>query len=353
MIDSTYILAPQLVRVRFDVSPVLNAIESIRSFTEVDRLSGFSAWVMQTVMNLSREQRDLNLLIFSMCSSLFYDVMPVMTSPLDFPGYVDSVAARDPYQLRDALITAQHIAGLSPEQVMHDESLFAKLACHGVPSNEVTLRQAFALYNDPPRLQATIVDHLRWVWSEFLADEWQRVRPMLEESVAAFERMDFSNMTAYEAIRAVTTRELRGILDHHLEIIDTVVFTPSAHIGPYVSRVNLGTTLYVVFGARLPQGVQNMSSALSRSELTIRLNALADDTRLRILELLTRNDELCAQDIIENLNLSQSSISRHLSQLSANGFITERRRDVAKCYSLNSERVSDTLRTLTNFLSRS
>jgi ArsR family transcriptional regulator len=68
------------------------------------------------------------------------------------------------------------------------------------------------------------------------------------------------------------------------------------------------------------------------------MNALADDTRLRILEILTKHDELCAQDIIEELGLSQSSVSRHLSQLSATGFLVERRRDVNKCYSLNVDR---------------
>ena len=353
MVDSTYILAPQVVRVRFDVSPALNALESIREFVEVDRLSGFNEWVVQTVMHLSPEQRDLNRLIFATCSALFYDVMPVMTSDLDFPSYLDSVAARDPYPLRDALIAVHAPDGLSVDEILRDEALFAGLTCQEMPQDAQIAQQAFALYNDPPRLQTTIVDHLRSMWNVYVADEWKRVRPMLEELVAAFERLDFSNRTANEAIRAVTTRDLRGILDQHLETVDTVVFTPSAHIGPYVCRMNVGTTLYVIFGARLPHGVQNKSSALSRAELTIRLNALADDTRLRILELLTQHDELCAQEIIEYLNLSQSSISRHLSQLSANGFITERRREVAKCYSLNSERVSDTLGTLTNFLSRS
>jgi DNA-binding transcriptional ArsR family regulator len=113
-----------------------------------------------------------------------------------------------------------------------------------------------------------------------------------------------------------------------------------------------GNTLLLLFGARLPRGSQVVSSALTRAELLVRLNALADDARLRILELLTRHDELCAQDIIEHLNLSQSSVSRHLSQLNATGYIRERRKDVAKCYSLNTDRVVDTLRALTTFVSR-
>jgi DNA-binding transcriptional ArsR family regulator len=197
-----------------------------------------------------------------------------------------------------------------------------------------------------------IVDHMRWMWNEHLAVEWQRVEPMLRESVAAFDRLDFSNLTAYEAIRAVTTRDLRGQMDEKLSSIDTLVFVPSAHLGPYIVKIKRENELWVLFGARLPRGVEVPSSALSRSELLTRLNALADDTRLRILELLTQHEELCAQDIIEMTELSQSSVSRHLSQLAANGFITERRREVAKCYSLNTDRVMDTLRTLTSFMTR-
>ena len=61
------------------------------------------------------------------------------------------------------------------------------------------------------------------------------------------------------------------------------------------------------------------STALSRSELLVRLNALADETRLKIIELLTQNEEMCAQDFITMLDLSQSSASRHLRQLTHGG----------------------------------
>jgi ArsR family transcriptional regulator len=175
---------------------------------------------------------------------------------------------------------------------------------------------------------------------------------MLQEAVDAFQKIDYSNLTAYEAIRAVTGRDMTGKLDNKVGRIEKLVFVPTAHIGPYIGKLLREDTLYVLFGARLPRGVQSSSSELSRAELLIRLNALSDETRLRILELLTQHDELCAQDFVERIGLSQPTISRHLSQLSATGYIVERRRDVAKCYSLNSERMTDTLRALKNFLSR-
>jgi DNA-binding transcriptional ArsR family regulator len=61
-------------------------------------------------------------------------------------------------------------------------------------------------------------------------------------------------------------------------------------------------------------------------------------------------DELCAQDIMARLDVSQSAASRHLRQLSATGYLTERRRAGEKCYSLNRGRVSNTFHALEQFL---
>src|SRR5690606_5896926 len=148
----------------------------------------------------------------------------------------------------------------------------------------------YELYCDPPQMQAVIVEHLRWMWDNVFADEWARNEPMLRESVAAFETMDFSNLTLIEAARAVTTRDLSVNYEDKFNDVEEVVFIPSAHIGPYVLSIKRETTAYLVFGARLPRGMPNPASALNRAELLTRLSALADDTRLRILELLTKHE---------------------------------------------------------------
>jgi ArsR family transcriptional regulator, arsenate/arsenite/antimonite-responsive transcriptional repressor len=47
-------------------------------------------------------------------------------------------------------------------------------------------------------------------------------------------------------------------------------------------------------------------------DLAIILSALADPTRLEMLALLLRNNELCVCDFVETLGISQSKASRHL-----------------------------------------
>jgi DNA-binding transcriptional ArsR family regulator len=131
---------------------------------------------------------------------------------------------------------------------------------------------------------------------------------------------------------------------------DRFVFVPSAHVGPYLGRIFGERTLWVIFGARLPQGASEEAPDLSRTEIVVRMNALADDDRLRILRLIAERGEMKSPEIIKELDLSQSAASRHLMQLSATGFLSERRSNGAKAYQLNQTRFADTFEGLNYFL---
>ncbi len=61
--------------------------------------------------------------------------------------------------------------------------------------------------------------------------------------------------------------------------------------------------------------------------------ALSDETRLRILNLLTAR-ELCVCDITETLKEEQPKISRHLQVLRSAGVVTERKAAQWRYYSL-------------------
>jgi ArsR family transcriptional regulator, arsenate/arsenite/antimonite-responsive transcriptional repressor len=53
--------------------------------------------------------------------------------------------------------------------------------------------------------------------------------------------------------------------------------------------------------------------------------SLSDETRLKILWLLSGTEELCVCDIIEVLGITQSKASRHLRYLYHLGWVTDRR----------------------------
>jgi ArsR family transcriptional regulator len=69
-------------------------------------------------------------------------------------------------------------------------------------------------------------------------------------------------------------------------------------------------------------------------KIYLMFKAFGDETRLRILHLLTQG-ELCVCDIIATLRLPQSTISRHLAYLRRAHLVKDRKEGLWKHYSLN------------------
>lgn len=65
--------------------------------------------------------------------------------------------------------------------------------------------------------------------------------------------------------------------------------------------------------------------------------SLADETRLRLLVLLQGGNEYCVCDLMNALDMPQSTVSRHLASLKRNGWLQDRRGGVWMYYSLKKE----------------
>jgi DNA-binding transcriptional ArsR family regulator len=352
--DRDFFLAPETVTVQVGLEPAHNLLNSLMLLSDTERLSGFNDWVLQTADRLSPQHKHNNRLL----AMGFMDAVIPDRSWDSFPKYMDYLAAQDAVALRDrALMWLDHKENPpSREALINDADAFLSFM-ESVYSEKkmesfdpALYNEIHGLLNDPPAMKKLLLTHLRAMWDEMLAPEWQRVQPMLQDAVEAFAKLDYSGLNALEAVRLVTGRDMSMWWADHISRFKELIFVPSAHIGPYITSFDDNGRAWIIFGARLPKGVQKGSPALSRSELMVQLSALADDTRLQILELLTEHGELCAQDIISLLNLSQSSASRHLRQLTATGYLTERRQEVSKCYSLNMARFDDTIQAMRRFL---
>ncbi|MDI6852112.1 MAG: metalloregulator ArsR/SmtB family transcription factor [Deltaproteobacteria bacterium] len=62
--------------------------------------------------------------------------------------------------------------------------------------------------------------------------------------------------------------------------------------------------------------------------------SLADETRLKILWLLSEVEELCVCDVLSVLKITQSKASRHLRYLYNMGWVTDRRAGLLMNYRL-------------------
>ncbi|MCP4362409.1 MAG: winged helix-turn-helix transcriptional regulator [Chloroflexi bacterium] len=347
--------------IRVALEPAHIALNSLVLLNKMDMMPGINEWVERTAVSLTPEQKQNNLLVLEG----FYHALEPHRSWSSFAAYLDYMEHEDPFVLRQRMFHMYENICSSPEKtgstldidnVLKTPGTYLDYLYDRFSADHVNVQietQAYHLLKDPPAMRAAIVGHLRQMWTLVLADEWTQSRPLLQSSVDAFSQIDFSDMTPTEAAHTVIGKNLPGWWDKFLDRPKTpqFIFVPSPHLGPYIGSFKTTNIVWLLFGAKLPEGSLVNAPDLSRSELLVRVNALADDTRLRIMQLLKQEGELRSQDVQQQLGLSQSAGSRHLKQLSATGYISERRVEGAKCYSLNTERIENTLHALSYFLS--
>lgn len=355
-----YLLTPNKTTLKIAVEPAQNGFESLLLLNSAESLSGYDEWVTKTTATLAPEILRQNKLV---TLGLHYAVVPTR-SWSSFPAYIDHLASQKPEQLRDIVLNTYasipckepiDAADFDQTAVLSSIGSFLDFLYSRFDSHVVDVgieSESYKLLTNPAAMQETIVSHMRWMWENVLAVEWERRLPLLQASVDSFQQLDLRELTAVEAAKQIIGKDLPEHLEKMLNHYDyeQIVFVPSAHVGPYLGKLSSDNTFWILFGARQPEGLLNYPD-LSRSELLVRLSALSDDSRLRILHLLSTDGEKCAQEIIQILDLSQSAASRHLKQLGANGFLSERRRENGKCYTINIDRIESTFHALLSFLS--
>jgi DNA-binding transcriptional ArsR family regulator len=362
--NSPSILTP-IAAIRVALEPVHNVLSSLKVLHISKEYSGLSQWVYETTTALSEERTHLNNLILS----CFWDAVMTDSSRSGFVAYLDDLMNQDPTSLRDRVLNKlrqiarkkaiqfEERAFPTNDELIEDRALYLNLIeklHHGKDAlcDRDLFTEAHALLKKSTTLHKTITTHLRWMWEKCLAPEWDRTRPMLEKSVEAFQKICLEKLSPLEAVRIVVGRDLRTHdYDTDLNHAEEIIFVPSVHVGPYVIVLKSEKTIWIAFGARVPEGVPARSAALTRSELLVRLTALADETRLHILELLKEHGELSSQEVMDRLRLSQSSASRHLIQLCATSFLLERRQERTKYYRINPEKLDSVSLALQSFLS--
>lgn len=349
MFKTDVALVPHTVNVRVLVAPVFNILNTMMLMNVVHARSGLSDFVVETAAAMPESLRRDNEIVAQL-----WDIIEPNTLTQDFDSYLEALAALDfgahVRRALDSLCYKEKGAGLTTDQLLASKETYIKLVTQHYESKGDEVDPALIGHihdylTQPDAARDFIVQHIQTMWERYLKAEWARVEPMVVEAVRVYEQLDLSDLTVLEAVQAITGRDMTGFLEdtENIDDIDEMLFVPSVHCGPYVTRFEIGDRrMGLVFGARLPEGVTVPSVELSLRDLHIQLSALADDTRLHILELLTHHRELCSADFQQMLNLSQSSASRHLRQLVASGFIDERRRDLNKYFSLNTRRIHET-----------
>lgn len=349
------------------LEPALNGFVSMLLVAKAEYEPGLHEWVTKTRLQMSGEELFRHKLV---TIGFHYAILPQVPAA-SFEAYLDNLEATPPSELRDRLLNAyaeicltEKTLNTSAEPVDWQEALasaqnyveFLRSRFGDELTDEEVETRAYQYVIDPAALKQLVTGHIRWFWKNYLQAEWTRVRPMLEESARAFNQIDYSDMTPVQMIEFVTGKDISSEAKwetkwgDELKSTRNLRFIPNAHIGPYMRADKVQDAFYIYFGAHLPEGSDVRVPELDRAEIVSRISALADDTRLQILQLIAENGEMRSQEIMEVVNLSQPSVSRYLSQLTAAGFLQERRANGAKAYILNKDRIEKTLKAISAFL---
>jgi DNA-binding transcriptional ArsR family regulator len=317
---------PSVVQVAASVDMVRNGLLSLWALTAGDEIQ-VEAWVTQSAGRLTPEQRHFNHLLFA----AFGPALLPETEHPDFGHWLDALAAEPAAALGARLHTAA--------AAVDDPALRS---------------QAETLLADADAARHRIVAHLRMLWVGMLADEWHRHASFLTQMTRSVNELVFSQppwqaMSAIAALRTLLQAEPSDTQLLQLSGVRTIKLVWSPHLVAYCNRFGSRDTLWV-FRRFEPQLMRR--DPLRRAEVLRPLSALADETRLRILELLTEAGELRAQEIIPQLDSSQGNVSRHLKQLVGAGFVRERRAgDANKLYAVDEAGLTRLLYLLRQLLS--
>lgn len=361
---TTGLFTASKLNVEVSLEPGLNAYSSIIALHAAEKRSGFVDWVTRTLAKLTPEQKKHNRILVE---GLF-GIIDVHRSWPSFGAIVKDLESKSATQLRDRVLAmlcesmecyqrgiSDEFEPITPDELLSDRDLYLDNIKRWFSLEDFDPSfhdEIYDLLQDPSAVKELALNHLRSIWHEHLEREWKSNLPMLRDAVTAFQYIDLSDLSVEEVIRAVLGRDL--MFNHHFEPdfseISNMIFIPSAHVGPYAVMFRSSETMRFFFGAHLVEHLTEKSSGTSRSEMLVRLSALADNSRLQILELLKESEELYSQDVISKLGLSQSSASRHLIHLCAAGFLTERRGERGKCYAINRNRIEETMLMLQRLL---
>lgn len=344
--------------------------------------SDLDPWLIAARRDLPPGLRaDLDLLHGFSGRLLYYMEEPVMRFDPLRPdridaGFDDLIAFLDglpPHAYREmaasALARVGRDLGVAPAQAEPD----AWRSALEPALTTATADEVLPLLAEPARLKNRTIGLFRGVWDHLYAEkraarlpELRRAARLAESATDRGFGLAFADLTGSRPPAPLVAR---------LAEVERVTFCPSPLVGTFVSYILYPPDLIVFFDApgllarlgadaigrpmsSVPGDADprdgNVASArgvngsgppptqpaeLDADALLESLRALADPTRLRVLELLAE-DELYAKEIVARLGIAQSAVSRHLSTLERAGIVTVRPRRGMKYYGLAPDRLA-------------
>ncbi|HEU5090136.1 MAG TPA: metalloregulator ArsR/SmtB family transcription factor, partial [Roseiflexaceae bacterium] len=313
-------------------APVLNILTSMAHLEDAahmlqgvpdgyltERPDELDAWLVEAAAQMSDEEHAFNRVLFRALGAV---VLPEQEFG-DFAAYLAALEASHPEALRNRALAQFRAA---PGDILANFERYQGVVAERYPNDPpdtALLAEAYALLCTPEALHQRAVAHLRRLWNGLFAAEWKRREKALGALARVLAERQIPQASAPEIVRAVIGREPSPATTALLAQAERLVIVPTPHVSLYASSFHTQATVWVFVAVSTITSWALRQTPIKLSEVMVRVTPLSDETRLRILELLAQHGELSAQDLISMLDISQSSVSRHLKALGA--YIVERR----------------------------
>lgn len=355
------------LQLNFRVSLPLDLVSVMSLLYRAVPGSGLDPWLVATRRSMPDELRaDLDLLHGFSGRLLYYMEEPILRfRPLDpdrfdvgFDGllaYLHGAPARAYLAMvADALGRVHRDLGdakLAPS--FDDEAGWRRYVEPALTT--ATADDVWALIRRPELLKERTIALIHGIWRDVYGREFLNRLPMLSTAARLAEPEGEKGFG--QAFADLTRSRLPTTLLAGLGEIESVTFCPSAHLGEFISYIRYPPDVIVFFGApdwisrsggrqrtvedARPQREAGVMAPVSMTDddLLEGLRALADPNRLRIIELLGR-DELYAQEIVGRLGIAQSAVSRHLALLERSGLVLVEPRRGMKYYRIVGDQLA-------------
>ena len=359
VLDSTTALRRKIA---FHYSPVVEMLISLHVLHDPERQAVLLPWMVRfrekVSPDLMRELRH-----FGSHYRRWIDVAADVlrkegAQDLDVAGFIERLAALDPPAFVNRLLAGRVDPDLSQrilagEASVNDVSLAAEF---DAPEGRQALAELFA---DVPGVRARLAALLDGYWTAYFRDEFYWIELLLVRSIreAVIE-------LGREDPGSLLSRLSRGVLGVDGEVLatslagssagswqvdgfDRIYLVPSVFLYPESLVVDASRRIMASYP--VSPGVYLRRETLNPPQnLSLLLKVLADDTRLKILKL-TAERRRFTQELANELDLAEPTISRHLKLLREAELIVGEKEGNYIYYSLRLERVADLPTRLLDF----
>jgi DNA-binding transcriptional ArsR family regulator len=367
MLELELVQGKPALEIAFRVSLPADLLHVMALVMDADAYEGLDAWVYATHAGLPADLRGDMQVVLLLALTSHTPTEWILQLPPDTPAHHDFASliawlngfGQDDYQRLTERALASLAEGCgeadSPRPAPQDDEALKACLCDKL--DEEQRDRTLGLLRDPAEFKAQFISVLTRFWERFYREAYARCLPLMEHSISYHARQNYGPDLG-SVFTAVTGRRLPQTHEGY-DQMEQVVFVPSCHIGPYVTfdcSPSLPSVTLLHYNCR-PSGTLAQDRGLRETataaiqDMFPPLKALSDETRLQILSLLN-GGELYAQEIVDQLEISQSAVSRHLRLMVTGGLLRVRQDGSNKYYSIDEDTLGALASQLLRFQSK-